>query len=148
MIRALLASLLLASTACASPSLRSSEPTTATLSASELAFSRAMQDRDFEAFSSFIADDAVFINGGKPLRGKAEILDHWRAFFASPSAPFSWRPEISEIVRSERLGYTEGPVTAPDGAVIATFYSVWKMQADGRWAVVFDNGYEICDCRK
>ena len=39
-----------------------------------------------------IAEDAVFINGGKPLRGKAAIVEHWRRFYSGPRAPFSWKP--------------------------------------------------------
>jgi len=107
-----------------------------------------MQDRDFKAFSAFIADDAVFINAGSPLRGKAAILSHWRKFFDSPSPPFSWRPVIAEVIVSDGLGYTEGPVLAPDSTEIAKFYSVWKLQPDGDWKVVFDNGYDICNCKQ
>jgi len=106
-----------------------------------------MADRDLEAFSSFIHEDAVFINGGKPLRGKAAILAHWKEFFLKPEAPFSWKPKIAEVSASTGLGYTEGPVSIADGKVIATFYSTWRVQADGSWRVVFDNGYDVCDCK-
>ena len=36
----------------------------------------------------------------------------------------------------------------PAGKPIARFYSVWKRQADGQWRVVFDNGYDLCDCKR
>ena len=36
------------------------------LASAERSFSKSMVDRDFEAFSSHIAEDAIFINGGKP----------------------------------------------------------------------------------
>ena len=111
-------------------------------------FSKSMVDRDFEAFSSHIAEDAIFINGGKPLRGKKQILDHWRKFFEAKEAPFEWDPEIAEPVASESLGYTEGPVRLMNGKQIARFYSTWRRDSSGKWEVVFDNGYDLCSCEQ
>jgi ketosteroid isomerase-like protein len=116
----------------------------AELRAAELGFARSMADRDFGAFSAHVADDAVFINGGTPLRGKVAILAAWRRFFDGPTAPFSWLPEIVEVAADPQLGYTEGPVTAPSGVVFARFFSTWRRMADGRWLIVFDNGTEVC----
>jgi ketosteroid isomerase-like protein len=107
-----------------------------------------MADRDFERFASFIEDDAVFLNGGQPLRGKVAILAHWKRFFDAPEAPFAWRPELAEVSAAHGLGSTEGPVHAASGQVIARFYSTWKRQPDGRWTVIFDNGHDVCDCAK
>ncbi|MEP6609128.1 MAG: DUF4440 domain-containing protein, partial [Burkholderiaceae bacterium] len=39
--------------------------------ARELTFAKTMADRDHAAFSTFISEEAVFLNGGKPLHGKA-----------------------------------------------------------------------------
>jgi uncharacterized protein (TIGR02246 family) len=103
-----------------------------------------MAKRDMAAFASFIAEDAVFINGGSPLRGKAAIMAFWSRFFTASAAPFSWEPTIAELSGNGQLGYTEGPVTAPNGKVIMRFYTTWARQADGRWLVVFDNGYPPC----
>jgi ketosteroid isomerase-like protein len=113
--------------------------------AAESAFARTMADRDFAAFQAFIADDAVFINGGQPLRGKPAILAFWKRFFEGPAAPFAWRPEIVEVTAAGNLGYTEGPVQLPDGRVPARFYSTWRSDGKGRWQVVFDNGYDLCE---
>lgn len=119
----------------------------AELRAAETAFARSMADRDFAAFAGFIADDAVFVNGGQPLRGKAAILAHWKRFFEPAAAPFSWAPEVAEVVPSAGpLGYTEGPVKSPAGATFARFHSTWQRGANGRWLVVFDNGQRVCDC--
>ena len=118
------------------------------LASAERSFSKSMVDRDFEAFSSHIAEDAIFINGGKPLRGKKQILDHWRKFFEAKDAPFQWDPEVAEPVASESLGYTEGPVRLMNGKPIARFYSTWRHDASGRWEVIFDNGYDLCSCEK
>lgn len=139
-----LAALVLIFSSCATTGNPSHRPDTTSLVAAEVAFSDSMKERDFQAFTSFIAPDAVFINGGKPLRGKQAILTYWKRFFDSSPAPFSWRPEIAEISSSDGLGYTEGPVTASDTIELAKFYSVWKLQEDGSWRVIFDNGYDIC----
>lgn len=118
------------------------------LIAAETGFAQSMADRDFERFASFIDDDAVFLNGGQPLRGKAAILAHWKRYFDAPEAPFAWRPELAEVSAVHGLGSTEGPVSLAAGQVIARFYSTWKRQPDGRWTVIFDNGYDVCDCAK
>lgn len=110
----------------------------------EQAFARTMADCDFEAFAGFVADDAVFLNGGQPLRGKPAVLAHWRRFFATPAPPFSWTPDMVEALPDGRLAHSEGPVTAADGRVIARFYSTWRRGGDGAWQVVFDNGHAIC----
>ena len=110
----------------------------------ELAFAATMAARDLQAFASFIAEDAVFINGGQPLRGRAAIVQHWERFFSGTAAPFSWAPEIAEIGAGGLLGYTEGPVTAASGVSASRFYTTWQRQAQGGWLVVFDNGYRVC----
>ena len=133
--------LLLAGCAVTGPRKAAFEPTR--LAAAESAFAATMQQRDFAAFAAHIADDAVFINGGKPLRGKPAILEHWQAFFEDAAAPFSWSPEIAEIGGRD-LGYTEGPVLDPAGKVIARFVTTWQLQPDGEWRVVFDNGHDVC----
>lgn len=111
--------------------------------AAEVSFAATMARRDLNAFASHIAADAVFINGGKPLRGRAAILEYWSQYFKNPAPPFAWSPEIVEVSANSSLGYTEGPVTSGQ-AVIARFYSTWQLQPAGGWLVVFDNGYSQC----
>lgn len=112
----------------------------------EIAFAKTMADRDHAAFMSFIAEDAVFLNGGNPLRGKAAIGDYWRRHYTAADAPFSWKPELVEVIGAGDLAQSIGPVAAPNGKVIARFYSTWRREPDGRWRVVLDDGYDICDC--
>jgi ketosteroid isomerase-like protein len=137
--------LLLALAGCASP-----PPDLVSLAeqvrASETAFAGTMAARDFTAFASWVADDAIFINGGKPLRGKAAVLAHWQRFFQSPAAPFAWKPEIIEVLSSGRLAYSEGPVSLPDGQVVARYFSTWRLDDQGVWRIVFDNGVDTCRC--
>lgn len=134
---------LLSLSACAGTEVRQARFEASQLAETETAFAHTMRDRDFEAFASFIAEDAVFVNGGNPLRGKAQILEHWKSYFEETEAPFSWRPDISEI-GGANLGYTEGPVADPAGVVFARFYSTWKLQPEGHWLLVFDNGHRLC----
>jgi ketosteroid isomerase-like protein len=110
------------------------------LSDTELAFARTMAERDHAAFASFIADEAVFLMGGKPLRGKAAVVESWKRFYEAPKAPFSWKPDHVQVLDSGGLGYSTGPVFDPEGKQIARFYSTWRRETGGAWRIVFDDG--------
>jgi ketosteroid isomerase-like protein len=112
----------------------------------ELAFAKTMADRDHAAFSAFLSDEAVFLNSGQPLRGKAAVAAHWKRFFETPAAPFSWKPDLVEVLDSGTLAQSIGPVAAPDGTVVARFYSTWRLEPGGVWRIVFDDGYDVCRC--
>ena len=130
---------------CAAPFVAPSrEQAVLDVTAAERAFAATMAARDHAAFLSFVAEDAVFLNGGKALRGKAAIGEHWKRFYAAPTAPFAWQPEFVEVLASGRLGQTTGPVTAPDGKVISRFNSTWRLDDDRRWRVVLDEGCTVC----
>jgi ketosteroid isomerase-like protein len=111
----------------------------------ETAFARTMAERNFAGFLSFVDDDAVFLNGGDPLRGKAAIGAHWQKFYTARTAPFSWRPDLVEVLATGALAQSNGPVTDPSGKVFARFYSTWRLESPGVWRIVFDNGYAVCD---
>jgi ketosteroid isomerase-like protein len=115
----------------------------AEVTAVETAFADTMARRDFEAFAGFVADDAIFMSGGNPLRGKAAVLARWKGFFEGEHAPFSWKPDYVEVLASGDLAQSNGPVFAPDGKLVARFYSTWRKRPDGRWEIVFDNGYSV-----
>lgn len=116
--------------------------------ATELAFAKTMADRDHAAFSSFVSLEAVFLNGGKPLHGKDAISAHWKRFFVSDRAPFSWKPELVEVLPSGSLAQSVGPVFNPEGVNVARFNSIWRREADGVWRVIFDEGSDVCRCPK
>jgi len=111
----------------------------------ESAFARTMADRDHEAFSRFLAPDAIFIGSTATLRGGSEIARGWKKFYEGADAPFSWRPEQVEVLESGDLALSSGPVFDADGKQIGTFNSIWRRQADGTWRVVFDKGCCVCD---
>ena len=112
--------------------------------ATERAFAKSMADRDFSAFSRFLAEDAVFFGGKQPLRGKRAVVAGWKKFFDSHDAPFSWQPVQVEVLDSGTLALSSGPVRGADGKVIATFNSIWQRQPSGVWRIVFDKGSEVC----
>ena len=114
----------------------------------ERAFAKTMADRDLAAFSNFIASDAVFFSGPKPLRGKQAVVEFWKRFYDKPEAPFSWRPESVEVLDSGTLALSSGPVFNAAGKQIATFNSIWRLEAPGTWRIVFDKGNSVCDCAK
>ena len=113
----------------------------------ETAFANTMATRDLKAFESFVADEAVFYGRG-PLRGKAAIVEAWKAFYEGAQAPFSWKPTSVQVLESGTLALSSGPVLDPDGKQTGVFNSIWRRGADGQWKVVFDKGCQVCNCAK
>jgi ketosteroid isomerase-like protein len=114
----------------------------------ERAFARTMAERDHAAFVRFVSEEAVFFSGTKVLRGKQQVADAWKPYYQGPTAPFSWQPEQVEVLQSGALALSSGPVRDAQGKLIATFSSVWRLEAPGVWRIVFDKGNEVCDCAK
>ncbi len=114
----------------------------------ERAFARTMADRNHAAFVTFLAPDAIFFGGAKPLRGRQAVADAWKRFYDKPEAPFSWKPETVEVLDSGTLALSSGPVFDPAGKNVATFTSIWRLEAPGTWRIVFDKGNDVCDCPK
>lgn len=110
---------------------------------SERAFAKTMADRDAAAFSTFIADEAVFFDRSGAIRGKAAVIAAWKPYFEGPKAPFAWAPEQVEVLPSGTLAISSGPVFAPGGEKVASFTSIWRREASGVWQIVFDKG---CNC--
>ena len=110
----------------------------------ERAFAASMADRDFEAFNSYLSQEAVFFSGETALRGKQLVADAWKPYFDGPDAPFSWEPRQVEVLESGNLALSSGPVWNPDGVMVATFNSIWRLEPDGRWRIIFDKGSPVC----
>lgn len=115
--------------------------------ATELAFAKTMADRDFKAFAAFIAEEAVFLQH-IPLKGKTNILEHWKPLYQDPKAPFSWRPEEVEVLESGKLAISTGPVFDPSGKITHRFTSIWRLGPDGKWEIIFDQGNPFCEGKK
>lgn len=114
--------------------------------ATEAAFARTMADRDHAAFTTFLADEAIFVASDRALRGKEAIAAGWKRFYDDVSAPFAWQPEQVQVLDSGTLALSSGPVFAPNGARVGTFNSVWRRERDGAWKIVLDNGCPDCAC--
>lgn len=108
--------------------------------AREIAFAQTMADRDIEAFVTFISPEAVFFNGNRPLRGHEGILEDWARYFDAEIAPFSWRPDLVQVLESGELALSSGPVLSAAGEPGGRFNSIWKKHSDGQWYVIFDKG--------
>jgi ketosteroid isomerase-like protein len=109
----------------------------------ERAFARTMAARDHAAFTSFLSKEAVFFSGETPLRGAEAVAARWKRFYEGPAAPFSWEPEKVEVLDSGTLALSSGPVRDPSGNLVATFTSIWRLEAGG-WRIVFDKGNDVC----
>jgi len=106
----------------------------------ETAFAETMAERDLEAFAAFLDDEVVFFTGPEELRGAQMVAEKWAPFFEAETAPFSWSPEVVSVLDSGNLGLTSGPVLDPEGNRVGTFNSIWRLDAEGVWKIVFDRG--------
>lgn len=112
----------------------------------ERAFADSMARRDLAAFTEHVSAEAIFFggpNGNTPTRGRDAIVQQWKRFFEGPTAPFSWAPDLTEVLDSGTLAATSGPVRDPNGQPSGRFNSIWRLESDGKWRVVFDKG---CRC--
>jgi len=112
----------------------------------EISFSLAAENRDAEAFSTFIDSDARFV-GNSVMRGVEQIVTAWSVFFADDGPSIKWRPQFVEVLEDGTLALTRGPyhVSSSDeeGNPVDSwgiFNSVWRLHDDGQWRVVFDAG--------
>jgi len=133
--------------ACAAPPPRASTAELRNQVAdTERAFAKSMADRNFAAFTSFLAEDTVFFTGPTPLRGKEAVAAVWKRFYEKPEPPFAWEPETVEVLDAGDLALSTGPVRNGAGKLIATFTSIWRRESPGVWRIVFDKGNEACNC--
>lgn len=112
----------------------------------EIGFSKSVETLDIALFTSFIDADARFVGGGV-MRGPEAISAAWSVFFDAGGPSIVWRPKYVEVLEDGKLALTRGPyrmVTRDeDGNETeqwGTFNSVWRLNADGEWRVVFDAG--------
>ena len=112
----------------------------------EIAFSRAVENKDIESFKKFLDNDARFV-GHSVGRGPDEITSTWQVFFSDDGPAIKWRPQFVEVLEDGSLALTRGPFRIinkdADGNLVehwGTFNSIWRKNSDGQWRVVFDAG--------
>lgn len=112
----------------------------------EISFSKSAEQRDFAAFRSHIDDDARFV-AATVRRGVDNIAEGWTVFFTADGPTIKWRPQFIEVLENGTLALSRGPyrVTTNDAAGNTvenwgTFNSIWRLNDDGQWRVVFDAG--------
>jgi ketosteroid isomerase-like protein len=118
------------------------------VAATERAFAATMKARDHAAFTAFLADEAIFFAGQTALRGRDNVANAWRKYYEGELAAFSWEPEQVEVVESGTLAYSGGPVYDAGGKLVGRYNSIWRLEAPGRWKIVFDRGEAPpCNCK-
>ena len=112
----------------------------------EIGFSKAAEERDLAAFRSHIDVDARFVGAGV-RRGVDSIAEGWSVFFTADGPTIKWRPQIIEVLDNGKLALSRGQYITTsvnsDGDTVeswGTFNSVWRLNDDGAWRVVFDAG--------
>jgi ketosteroid isomerase-like protein len=111
--------------------------------AREEAFAQTMADRDFKNFVTFLSHDAVFFSGSEVARGPTTVAAKWEVYFSGRQAPFSWKPDHVEVLASGDLALSTGWVYQ-NGKATGRFNSIWRLESDKVWRVVFDKGEAIC----
>lgn len=114
------------------------------VAAAERAFARTMADRDHGAFTAFVSEEAVFLSRST-LQGRAKVAEGWKSFFEGEAAPFAWEPETVAVLASGTLALSTGPVYDAQGERVSAFTSIWRLEEDGVWRVVFDRGNKYCE---
>lgn len=107
--------------------------------AAESSFAASMARRDLDAFAASVSPEAIFFGDTTVMRGKTKVVEGWRRFFEGP-APFSWKPDVIEVLPSGNLAISNGPVFDPAGKRVGSFSSIWRREPDGRWLIIFDKG--------
>lgn len=112
----------------------------------EIGFSKSVETQDAALFASFIDADARFVSG-TVARGPEEVAAAWGVFFGDDGPTIKWRPQIIEVLEDGKLALSRGPYryTAKNEEGVetdywGTFNSIWRLQEDGSWKVVFDAG--------
>lgn len=116
----------------------------------EVAFADSVARGDWQAFQDHIAEDAVFVSG-RPLIGKPAVLEAWKSLFGADAPALRWWPEISVIQPGGKLGLSRGPYTLTTTNAAGEseirhgeFISIWELQDDGTWKIIFDSGCPAC----
>jgi len=123
---------------------------TESLRAAELSFAASVASKDWQSFGNHVGEEAIFF-AGRSLQGKEAILEAWSVYFQEEAPRLEWEPKISIVQEGGKLGFSRGPYTltlkGEDGTLqsrAGEFISIWELQEDGSWQVIFDTGCPAC----
>jgi hypothetical protein len=70
-----------------------------------------MAQRDKAAFESHLSPEAIFFGGDgtQVSRGKRAVSVRLEPILRRPAAPFSWAPDLVEVLDSGTLALSTGP---------------------------------------
>lgn len=112
--------------------------------ARELGFAQTVVDHDAQAFAGFVHENAVFGAGRHPQRGREAITASWQPLIAGTQLELRWYPDTVSVAGDGRTAYSSGPAlyrSTKDGSTrLGRFGSVWQIDTDGQWRVIFDDG--------
>jgi ketosteroid isomerase-like protein len=114
----------------------------------ESAFAATMARRDHLAFTTFLSEQAIFIDGEAVSRGKAAVAAAWMPLFNGAAAPFSWAPDAVQVLDDGSLAHSSGLVRNPKGRAVARFNSIWRQESPGVWRIVFDKGSPLSEAER
>ena len=141
----------LAGAACAhSPDTAPSEDAASEIVRLDAAWAGALARGDAEGWRAMVAEEAVFA-GRALLRGRAEVWNGWKRFFAEDGPTIRWAPTAGGAAASGDLAWTTGRYRlerrGQDGKPVASegrYLTVWVRDA-GDWRVALDCGLEPAD---
>ncbi|HZY04626.1 MAG TPA: nuclear transport factor 2 family protein [Anaeromyxobacteraceae bacterium] len=113
----------------------------------DAAWAWTMTRRDAGGWRALVAEDALF--AGRMLRrGREDVWEGWKAFFAEGGPTIRWTPEAGGAAGSDDLAWTSGrwrlERKGADGKPVASegrYLTVWVRDA-GQWRVALDCGLE------
>lgn len=114
----------------------------------DAAWSRTVARGDADRFREIVGDRAVFA-GGTLRRGRDEVWDGWKSFFAEGGPTIRWTPTDAGVAGSGDLAWTTGRARlerrGPDGKAIGKdtrYVTVWTREAGGPWRATLDASLE------
>ena len=95
------------------------------------------------AFERYAAPDAMFPGSLTPPHGRAEIRKAFEAF--PPERVLLWEPTRELGAAAGGLAFTVGvatnrPRTGAGPQTFTKYFTVWRLESDGRWLWIFDLG--------
>lgn len=110
----------------------------------ELGFAKSVADHDAVAFAEHLHPKVVFGMERKPSVGREKIVADWQGIIDGTALKLEWYPDAVAVGGDGRTAYSSGPALYQDPKTGAfrhgRFRTVWQVDADGAWRVIFDEG--------